>query len=245
MRKLICTLMYSLCLLTAYTQSDLSGTVEAQRNLDAVNNGGAQSMVRTYDNRYEGVLGSPYLFPDFYLADVWLKDIDAVQKLVIRYNIYLSELEFMVQGKIQAVPLTEFTQFVLTDSLLQNRLFVVQGLPLKEGEQMEPTLLEKIYDDGSLLYKEPKKSLTQANYQGAYSANQRADEFKDRTRYFLRPNGKDTFEQVRPSRASVLHALADQKTALKKFLKENGLILDSEGTLIRVLTQYDALTARQ
>jgi hypothetical protein len=222
-------------------QSDMNGTIESQRNLDAVSKGGTQSMVRTFDNRYEGVRGTPYLYPKFYLADVWLVNSKEPKKLPVRYNVHLSELEFQIQGKIQAIPLANLKQFVLTDEQLENRLFLVTSLALADGSQTESILVEKLYEDGCLLYKESMKRLVEANYEGAYSPNRRADEFRDRDRYYLRTQAEGTFTKIRISRGQVLKTLQDQKDALKRYIRQEAMRMDSESDLLEILAYYDQL----
>jgi hypothetical protein len=171
----------------------------------------------TFDHRYEGLVGTPYLNKGWTLAKVTLADKRELASAPARYDVYRRLL--VVQpyaGKKDSVWLdaTRMKEFSLLPVLpgQAERRFV----PFAEAPDAEKrnTFVEVLYQgaNGYSLLKLPRKLMVKANYQGGYAADRRFDELVDRTEYYLRrPDG--SVAEVKLSQKS-LAAAAPALTAL-------------------------------
>ena len=124
--------------------------------------------IRTFDNRYEGVKGHPYLLEDSKPLTIFLKG-DTL-KAIGNINIYTEEL-LLIKKSIHKIPLSKVEGVLLENNYLKNVLI--------EGKHR---LLSKIFENQSFnIYSSVDKTLQEASYTGAYAAGKTQDEFKTKT----------------------------------------------------------------
>ncbi|MEL7533952.1 MAG: hypothetical protein AAFN10_21765, partial [Bacteroidota bacterium] len=216
----IFALFFSFC----YSQNEsLQETQAGRTNTESLTSGENMfGSVRTFDSRYEGVEGSPYYSNIFAKGTIWMKNGGIKQEVATVLNLSENQLEVSMNGVINTIPLKLVDRFELLDSMGINRQFEVRSLVTEKGES-EVMALEKIYADKSILYKQYFKEFREADYQGAYSSNNRKDQYIDRVKYFVQAAGRPIFTNVRLSRSSWSKALDIQKSAVKTFLKKEDL----------------------
>ncbi|MFK7925840.1 MAG: hypothetical protein AB8H47_28080 [Bacteroidia bacterium] len=196
--------------------------------------------VRTFDNRYEGVEGSPYFSETFRRGTIWLKNGGVKEDVILVFNLSANQLETQVNGMITKISLRIVDRFEMEDSMGINRQFEVRTLVTDKGES-EPMALEKLYAAKSLLYRQYYKEFREADYKGSYSSDQRKDQYIDRIKYYTQLFGEPTFTSVRLSRASWQKALSSQKSAIKTYLKQEGLKMEQEAEAVQLLRYFDSL----
>jgi hypothetical protein len=189
-------------------------------------------VVQTFDNRYEGVKGSPTLFEDFIPGKVRVHDgngyavllnFDAFNKqILLKRN---NEAGFRVLDLSKVVSFTFMTG-------TGNRDFVVVKVQNNEFE-----VREILYEGKITFYRIHKVILEKADYQGAYSSNRKYDEFVHESDYFSLNNGKTTpFKlKIRSLEKSFPGAPID------KFLKENKLDFSNDTDLIKLFKLIDSV----
>ncbi|MEM8565709.1 MAG: hypothetical protein AAGF85_04570, partial [Bacteroidota bacterium] len=80
-----------------YGQEDMYGNV-ARNNLEAI--GGASGVVRTFDNRYEGVKGTPYLFEHWKSGVLYLRNGSTIEFSKGNYNKFEDEFIFIESDRV-------------------------------------------------------------------------------------------------------------------------------------------------
>lgn len=186
--------------LLTFTASAQPGTVPAKpapaspANLNKTNIApGEFQTFFAFDHRYEGIQGTPYLLKGWTTANIVLADKRYVENVPARYDAYRRYLIVRPNGGKDSVWLdanrvSEFSFLpVLTGQ--PNRVFrVFADAPDVTQRSAYVEVLHQ--GPGYALLKLPRKNLVKANFESAYSADRRFDEFVDRVSYFLRrPDG--------------------------------------------------------
>jgi hypothetical protein len=177
----------------------------------------------TFDYRYEGLVGTPYLQKGWTLATVTLADKRVLQGTPSRYDVYRQLLVVKpYAGKKDSVWLdaNRMDGFVLQPTLPGQPERVFQPFAEAPEAAKRTAFVEVLYrsPSGYTLLKLPRKLMVKANYQGGYAADRRFDELVDRTEYYLRrPDG--SVMEVKLSRKSLAGA-APALTALGQSKKD-------------------------
>ncbi|MEM6345134.1 MAG: hypothetical protein AAF927_14680 [Bacteroidota bacterium] len=235
---LLTVVFFSYC----YSQNDpIEKTQAGRTNTESLTSGeNMYGSVRTFDRRYQGVEGSPYFSNLFSKGTIWMKNGGIKKDVAAVLNLSESQIEVSMNGVINTIPFKLIDHFELLDSMGINRQFEVRSIVTEKGES-EILALEKIYRGKSILYKQYYKEFRAATYQGAYSSDQRKDQYIDRSRYYVQAAGSPVFTSVRLSRSSWTKALETQKNEIKTFLKKEGLKMEQEQDAIAILRYYDSL----
>lgn len=205
------------------------------------NNG---AMVRTFDDRYEGVKGSPYLLNDFLPGVLIHASGRSYENLTIRYDLMKQVVEYktLTNPTPLLIDAEELRLIILKDrKSKQDFIFERKEIALLKGREPEYQHFITLYDKGSTLLVHPEKTFSKADYQGAYSGDQNYDEYRTNFAYFLRPKGQEGFIRVRLNNASLSKALSDKKNEIKDFIKKERLDIDIEGEAVKLLEYYDGL----
>lgn len=205
------------------------------------NNG---AMVRTFDDRYEGVKGSPYLLNDFLPGVLVLHSGQSYENLQLRYQLMKQEVEYKTLTNPTPLVLDaeDIRLIIIKDKASrQDFIFEKKEVSMAKGRKpMYPHFIT-LYDKGSTLLVQPEKTFKKADYQGAYSSNKKYDEYKTYFAYFLRPKNQEKFIRVKLSNGSMLSALSDRKKELKAYIKAEYMDIDIEGEAVSLLEYYDSL----
>ena len=215
-------------------------TYEAKENLRELGSVYSTGTVRTFDNRYEGVKGTPYVFEEFRQGEVFLKNKNKVVIEDLNYNCFENEITYM-DPATDVVRL--FNKFQVDLFTIQDGDKVLTFVPLKLEEDAETIFVEVLYNKGSIAYKAYKKEWVKANYEGGYSADRKYDEFVDKYDLYFMKKGDNVLYQARRSKKQVLAAFPDQKSDISSFIKSSKLDLKEDESLVKLLKYYDSLNA--
>ncbi|HOI48357.1 MAG TPA: hypothetical protein PK167_03575 [Prolixibacteraceae bacterium] len=197
------------------------------------------STIQTFDNRYEGVKGSPLLFDDWKKGAIILEGDEKAYKVDLNFDCQNNQILFRDQeGKTQAFRSEFIRSFLISDETAPDKawFFVKDNLSRKK----EPLFLQVVYNGKTRLYQHLRKELKRADYQRAYSPDRRYDEFVWVNQLFLvKPDG--TTEKIALNKRSVLSALSDKSNEISHFISKNGLKLEKVDELAAILAYYDTL----
>ncbi|OON65820.1 hypothetical protein B0919_23305 [Hymenobacter sp. CRA2] len=171
----------------------------------------------SFDHRYEGIVGTPYLIKGWTPTTLQLVDKRQVDNVPARYDVYRQVLVIRPDNKSDSVWLdaTRLTGFVLPPLLSGQPARVFQPFADAPQPDQRRAFAEVLYQGaaGYTLLKLPRKILVKANYQGGYAADRRYDELVDRNTYFLRrPDG--TVAEVKLNRKSLAAAAGSLQPGL-------------------------------
>ncbi|MCU0449965.1 MAG: hypothetical protein MUC97_09015 [Bernardetiaceae bacterium] len=219
------------CPLATLAQTTPQGN-DAQLNLNNIGTAGTNGVVRTYDNRYDGVRNSPYLLDPWLKGNLLLANGQKYEQVSLKLNTHQDELVFRRTGG---------------DSVILNRQNVAQfelsspaGQPLAfrcwqpEGAS-QPGYYQVLAQGKYGLYVRHTKTLLKADFKGAYSSGRTYDEFVDEKTYYLTlPDQPNTLVKVKLSPKTLLKALQD-KGPLAQYAEKENLDLKKEADVARLL----------
>lgn len=212
-----------------YTQDDLIRLGKMSANSPGV---------RSFDNRYEGVRGNPMLFNDWQEGIIYFNKDDATsEKLPLTIDAEKHDLYIHVKNNsISKIPTTKVREVVIHPGKVRETKFKVLPKALLEGgASRKLKILEVIYEGKYTLLKDNTKVIIKADYQGAYSADRRYDEYKTIRTYWLTMDG-ESFEKVKLKKKSLAEAFKKYGKKIDKIAKKNKLKLKDEASVKALLT---------
>lgn len=204
----------------AYSQT-LEG-FEAQANVRML--GGNSATARTFDNRYEGVLGYPMLLEKHAPARIRSMEGELLVSNSCNLDVYTNDLVILRNNQelvLKKNIIRSFTIFNGTDSL--------HFVKLRVSEE-EEKYYQRIVTGKVELIKLHTKTFVKADYKGAYNSGRTHDEFKNGKRLFIK-SSTDQWEEV-SSKKDLVRILPEHQAWIEKFIKENRLDVKEESHLI-------------
>lgn len=214
---------------------------DAEQNLNYLgrNSNDPGGIVRVYDNRYEGMKGTPFYWKGWGKAAI--NGNKAVYEGVqVKYNVLENNLLYLnAKGEPMVLEAHQITGFVLTDSLSRAEVsFRKEPALANLDPQLSNKFAEVVFEqDGKALLAVHRKEILKANYQGAYSANRTADELLDKPQYFYVSNGK--VQELKLSKRTFYDLFPEKQEELKKFVKTNYVDLNESGGWAKALRYYN------
>lgn len=208
--------------------------------IDTQSNNLTGAVVRDFDNRYEGVRGTPMLFESLKEAVIQFRDGNK-QKIPVNLDLYNREILIKQRNSNDMMYLDKkyITSVTFGDPSV-GAAIVYAMFPLAGKIDFFQTLVA----DTVGLYLRPRKILEKADFNGqtagAYNTGKRYDEFVDANTYFIRTrNGEMT--EVKPTKAAVLKVFPQQEAVIEKYIKSNKLNLKDQQDLITVIQYINTL----
>ncbi|MEL6193524.1 MAG: hypothetical protein AAFR66_15800 [Bacteroidota bacterium] len=189
------------------------------------------SVVRSYDNRYEGLKGDPMAFEEFGYGVVYTSGGNKKKFQVMNYEAYSHEVATLNNGKMEYLPKGMIESFWMvtptsTDTL-QFRKFTS-----KEDDQI---FFGQVLLEGKVTYiKKYEKYIQKADYQGTYSSGKTYDEFKDKVKFFA-VNQKGDMTSFKPNKKGLESIFPEKQSEIKTYLKKNKPDLKSSSELAEML----------
>ena len=190
-----------------------------------------------FDNRYEGIKGTPRLLDTLVPASLriarqaYFIRMDADLDLVQNYVIYMHP----VSRKMFSVPIDAINEVIINingnDVLFRSTSGLIFEKDLKEQK------FYQVLKEGSYrLIKIPFKQFVAADYKNAYSADRRYDEYVPMNKYYLK--GPDSiYHQIQLSKKSVLKVYPGRKDIAGRKDDENTSD-DKEAAIVSFLDKF-------
>lgn len=225
----------------AFAQSAPTG-LDAQGNLADLANGNSANLVRTYDNRYEGVKGTPFFIDDWRKATL-TNNKTLYSNVDVKYNIYENNILYRsADGKEFILEPTKVDSFVLTDKNTKQEYDFRQVPALAAQDAKFVNQFVVILHEGkqSQLIMVPEKTLVKADFKGPYSSGKAYDELVDsQSFYFVGPDKKVT--KVKLNKKNLLKALPDKQNKVQEYISSENLDLNSGAGWAKALAYYESL----
>jgi hypothetical protein len=179
-----------------------------------------------FDDRYEGVKGTPLLFDDWKTGNLFLKDNSWVRNLKLNLNVHDNILYLLTaeNEEIFAIPNQEISEVhIISDA--GTRIYR-NYLPEQFDKKIKPDLLFEILAQGEYTFlKLSKKLFKEADYKAAYSADRRYDEYVSSTIYYL-SHKEEPFVKIKPTRKNLQKLFPKKKNQIREIAERSGF---SEG----------------
>lgn len=193
------------------------------------------------ETQYTSVDGSPYLFDDWRTGAIKEKNGAITDNIMVRYDAYRDEVQFIRDGKKIAVAPELAVEFYLVETDAQTGRH--RNLLFKNGfsvEEYPNTAYFNVLYDGHTKYLRKFKINYLEQTVSNYGTNELVKRFVPDESEFLVINGKAV--EIKGSRKKILDYFGDKAAAVKKEMKDKNLSLKEDIDLISVLTIYDRLS---
>jgi hypothetical protein len=213
---------------------------DAQQNLDNIGNiSGDKGIVRIFDNRYEGVVGSPFYTEKWLEGTIVLENNRTIEDVKLKYNMYEDEL-IMLQPKTGSVYVDrdKVHSFILLNDAGETSLFKKYQHP---GQPEQSQYFRALYQGKMSLWEHTKVIFEKANFQGGYSIDKKYDEFKQYPELFYISGNMSFPAKLKTGTQAFVKIFPDHQDQVREFIKHNMLDLRNQENLIVVFQFYNQL----
>lgn len=232
--------VFSILLLFIYLNINAQETSgnDAQENIFKI--GGAEAtigVVRKFDNRYEGVKGSPFYFDSWTRGNIKIVNGQHMENLQLKYNVYEDEL-IVNKPKVGAIYLQKemIQSFSLIDTKTNMEVTFVKYMnPKKETKSKYYRL---IFEGSLVLIEDIKIVFEKADFQGGYSQDKRFDEFKKYPIFYYYNDSDGYPKKLKTSPSGVSKIFLNHSSEIKKYIAGQNLNCKNENDLKKIF-KYD------
>jgi hypothetical protein len=195
----------------------------------------------SFDNRYEGLKGTYYLIPEWLEGDIFgTGGTKIASRVPIKYDAYNKQLVRKRSEKDSVA--VSASAFTLYDKENSYHFIQVPQFVTTKGKKISATYLQVLYKDKITFVKDFTKTLSPANYKGAYAADKTFDSFDNSTDYFvIKTDGG--IEEIKLSKKGFLKVFEDRKDDLEKYFQANTLDPKNEADALKIIMYYNSLLA--
>ena len=189
--------------------------------------------VTGFDNRYEGVKGSPYWYDTWQNGYVVIQGKGKLDKSIpLQLDLYNQVVYFRIDDKVTGTLPAKSVQSVILENGSTWRSFPEADVTGKKSEKWK--FYRVLHQDKYLLLVAADKILKKADYQGAYSADRRYDEFLMEEGYYLSADQK-SFEKIKLKSKQVPGFFPGREARVQSLIKKNGWDTETEAGFVQLL----------
>lgn len=193
--------------------------------------------IQTFDTRYEGVKGTPYLYEDWQKGAIMVSGVVEPQPALINYDCVNGQLLVRLSdGSPAALPVEYIPAFLISDPMQSDGFAFFVSDSDQKGNR---TFYKVIYNEKTILYQHLKKHFKPADYQRAYNPDRRFDSFEWEKQYFIKTG--NTTEKIKSNPKSILKFFPGKEKEINRYLSENKINIRNEEEIIRLLEYSDSL----
>lgn len=233
-------LVQILFLSSAFAQTPVAAQ-EVNRNkfIDGAAQIGRGSQLGTFDNRYEGIRGSSFLYEDWKKGKVILSNGNILDDLFLKYDIYSNQLLLKKRDQEHIFMSTQIEYFEFIPHSNQNpRRFKAFYLPLAKSEHEAHQFYEVLYQGKYLLLRQPIKIVLEADLESSFNSGRHYDEFISKDRFYVRDK-ENRFHRFKLSAKGLVKVLPQEKSRIKSMQKQYGFDLSSVKGLVELLEMLE------
>ena len=236
------TLLFLLLVLLSEVGSAQSKNLaEKQQIVDAIGKNYNSGSVQTFNERYEGVKGSPFLSDEWMDGEVRLTNGQKFDDLQLKYDVYRDEIIVRRRDGAEVIPDKHtIVSFLLTTTEEASvRRFLRVDYLANSHKYPNNHFSEVLHEGTSTLLATRHKKLIRADYRGAYHANRPYDRFGDvMTQYYwINPRGQAS--GLKPTSKSILRLFNDKKQRIKTYLENHPVDFANEQEVVQLVQYYD------
>jgi hypothetical protein len=190
-----------------------------------------------FDNRYEGVKGTPRLMDTLLPSFLQIKGQDYLIQVPSDIDLVNNALIYQhpKTKKLYSIPVDIISELIINKDGKELLFRTTFGKPF-EKEMKEQRFYMVLKDGKCQFIKIPLKIFVQANYKGPYSADIRYDEYVPDAKYYLM--GPDSiFHQVRLNKKSIIKVYPNRKKLIDQAAAES-TFSDTEAMIISILEKF-------
>jgi len=192
----------------------------------------------TFDNRYEGVRGTPFIFEDYRKAILYASSTPPVGVDYLNFDRYSRELCYKSSTAEKALQLNKylidsFYVFIQEDT----QRFLKQSLEVGS----EYVFMECLHGGKDKLFLDHGKSFHPSDYVDPYSADRQYDEFRDVPAFYLQFEQKGDLIKIKKNKKQFASLFGTYSGQVFSYMKTNKISLKSRTDLISLMQFYDKI----
>ena len=209
----------------------------SEQNLQALTNPSLYSTTTGFDERYQGVKGSPRLLDTLLPSTVLLKDGEGYYEVTTDIDVVRNTMLFILPASGDLLEVASSFIEELTYHTRYGDLLFRTTEGLKFDREMKGTRFYQVLSEGPHMFiKIPDRKFLEANYTGLYSPDKRYDEYVPDDKYFIM-GGDSVLYRVQLTRKSLSKVFPSQaKLINSNFSEKSGV--DPEQQVIRLLKMF-------
>ncbi|MCI4671694.1 MAG: hypothetical protein MRZ79_26370 [Bacteroidia bacterium] len=255
MPKAVLLLLFSFTLLTTFAQEeelpmpedDAEELAKRERELHSIPNvdgdyrpefnllisESTRQNIFSFDNRYQGVQGSPYWVSDWTRGDIQLESGTWVRGIPMKYDVFRDQILVYYNGTIHPLFNETIKGFNLT---VKGKTYRMKRREIDWIVGVFPHDFSEILYEGEKhqFYYQPHKKFMKANFKGPYNMGQPYDEFKDTGYYLFSKDGK-YFTKFKLSKRALYKNFPNVKTEIRKHIKANKIKVGTVEGMVEVM----------
>ncbi len=210
---------------------------DANENLIKIGSiAGDAGVIREFNNRYEGVKGSPYYHDEWLNGEIELKNGKLINDVKLKFNLVENELIIRAGRQTGIINRELVRRFSVNVPDTGNEVFGKYPSYEKNGADQYYRIL---YEGKAVLLEYIKIVYEKANFEGGYALNKTHDEFKHYPSFFYISNTSGTPAKTRSGNKAFVKIFPDHETELLQLIKKNQLDLRKTEDMIQVFRYYD------
>ena len=211
--------------------------ISGENNLQNALNMSPYAAAKGFDNRYQGIKGSPRFFDTLVASSVLIKGEALYFRIESDLDVVNNALIFMSPGRgmLMEVPSDNFVWIVFHKD--GKDLFFRTTEGFKFDQELKGNKFCQILTDAPYqLIRIPDRKFIDADYQRLYSPDLRYDEYEPVSKYFIQ--GSDSvFYRVQLTRKSLKKTFPDKKDLIDSNFNEKTAV-DPEAEIISLLNKF-------
>lgn len=209
----------------------------SEQNLQALTNPSLYSTTTGFDERYQGVKGSPRLLDTLLPSTVLLKDGEGYYEVTTDIDVVRNTMLFILpaSGDLLEVA-SSFIEELTYHTRHGDMLFrTTEGLRF-DREMKGPRFYQVLSEGPHMFIKIPDRKFLEANYTGLYSPDKRYDEYVPDDKYYIM-GGDSVLYRVQLTRKSLSKVFPSQAKLINSNFSEKAGV-DPEQQVIRLLKMF-------
>ena len=193
----------------------------------------------TFDFRYEGVKGSPFILKEWNLGILFPTGETPFKVNHINFDRHASKLCFRdtPEGETKLI-----NKYLIDSFLVVQTSDTIQYIRSRPPGSSDFIFLRCIYTGKGSLFLDQTKLFVEADYEKAYSADRRYDEFKDQPVYYIRFDGSGELLEVKKNKKHTAALFGSDSDSMLEFMKSEKIVLNDLNSLVELMTYYDKIS---
>lgn len=219
----------------------LSG-MDAQTNINTLGNNDLNGIVRKFDTRYQGIMGSPFLFNYWNTGSITLANGKLITNVPLKIDLYGNQVIAKRQSGDSIIVNSNTIQKVLLTDVITGKKYAFHKLSTLTGQNssLQEIYVDVLHEGKYILVAERKKKLVKADYEGAYSTGKAYDEFINEASYFVKKPDQ-SMDKIKLTKKSIIDLFPDHQQALKSFIAKESIDFKNEGQVAQIFQYYETL----
>lgn len=222
-------ILFHICSVMLWSQSSRIG-----QTTSGIGSGNAV----TFDDRYQGVKGTPYIFSEWQTGLVFPSNKDAIHFDLLNFDRH--SLELCHKETDDSKPLL-LNKYLIDSFLVLHATDTLKFVRIRLPEASDYCFAELVYSGSANLFLDYGKEFIKANYEQSYSVDRRYDEFKDKPTYYLRIGQEGEMHAIKKNKKQTASLFGSESQQMLQHLKSEKNSLKSRDEMISMMKYYDSL----